>query len=1170
MVSINNREFDVYNLDTIESFVMRIASHMKTLPQYIYFTDGLPTMETVREKEANIEVVDILDEIRKNAPNIKFSEFVAKNGDRLNDMDMLNDVLKPYLALNTELASVNKEYIDTILFDIAENAKSTGKFDESLNIDEIWRDRKSIISSLKNKIEQNRDESKEKLKEFSRFQKIDETQISHTEFIVEKVVFQFNIDGFENINMSEIFNDIVLTKNIPFASFGIFFKILREKVPFSSWAELHENAIMLRLCQSKVSQTELDDYTIAFMKVIEDKVNVVSQLTVNKNNVNETTAVSEIIDAFATKKLRASDVKQNFISGVFYIANQSMDNYVFSDLVMNNKLFSNFLVINENMKASKKKLGLYVHFNLLSVGRVTANITGKIVTRSDYYQIGMSRAMFPIGSNYIRVKITRTDNINTAHKFMSVLCKLFAIYNEEYDSIIKIYRAFIPSFATEEIKRPRETKLREKNLRDIAPDIFHANYSRKCIHKPIVVSEEDLSLYKDKHVLKFPKDDKIAEQRYYVCDHDKHKYVGLRENPFENKDKFPYVPCCYIKNQENISGSELRHYYYGEELQVRNAKQQHLFVTDKFVFENMFGKLPRNLDLLFNMFDENSDYMYLRRGVERGKNSFLQCVISVFNLTESRNANFILKIRKRMATKEFASSCRQEMYDKTIDDILTEMNDENAYMSPRKYIHGFEAYFKCDIFLFTRDSAGGELAIPDHLQAYYKYKTNRRCIFIFEHMGSESDNAKYPQCEVICRWNKNDETDITYIFEENDAIAKKVRNTFDFMNEYYLLDKQIYDILIKTEFDVVSQVIDSYGKTRMLYVKYGDEIISIMTPPLPPLYVREIEKSVMIKANSERVFDFIDKFGLTLVGRNEQNGVNGLVCLFGNIEVFVSIEYTDILNKIKNVSSNLLCVESDQSVLRHHMVAKKYARYSVEYMFWLFSKFLNDNGIDSNDKAMKSIEKFVEKNIVINSDFEFDNVSKFFAIDSGILHGKKLVVTSDEVLKRLAYVLRLKIVRNFSELVEYNKRKMIESYYMNAFDFTRHWQQIVLEGTQSVLEWIENRETKYVLYDDVQQSATLPYFFRNKRVGEEIFLAKNATTIENAIKISVFWRKNRYMLVENIDEIFEYEFSLILYNDKNDIETYLVRGEKSAYDIRILCYRKENGENEFVSLMHIN
>ena len=70
----------------------------------------------------------------------------------------------------------------------------------------------------------------------------------------------------------------------------------------------------------------------------------------------------------------------------------------------------------------------------------------------------------------------------------------------------------------------------------------------------------------------------------------------------------------------------------------------------------------------------------------------------------------------------------------------------NQYFDPKKYYRLLENKYNCNIYLFNEKG----MIIPDHVENYLRYyKRYIHSIFIYEHLGSESDNAKYPQCEIL-------------------------------------------------------------------------------------------------------------------------------------------------------------------------------------------------------------------------------------------------------------------------------------------------------------------------------------------------------------------------------------------------------------------------------------
>jgi hypothetical protein len=122
-----------------------------------------------------------------------------------------------------------------------------------------------------------------------------------------------------------------------------------------------------------------------------------------------------------------------------------------------------------------------------------------------------------------------------------------------------------------------------------------------------------------------------------------------------------------------------------------------------------------------------------------------------------------------MNEPSLATACKQEMYDFSVKDILNKLSDTEEYLNPNYFIRFLEIKYECNIFLFkiNSDYPEGILTIPRHNKGYYRNKPNfNNSIFIYENMGIESDNAKYPQCELICRWYKKGKPDeLQYKFE---------------------------------------------------------------------------------------------------------------------------------------------------------------------------------------------------------------------------------------------------------------------------------------------------------------------------------------------------------------------------------------------------------------------
>ena len=66
MVKINGKKLKIYDLDNLITIKDRIALDLKTLPEYLYFPNGL-TYDALNKK--NIIVTDFLSEIKNEAQN---------------------------------------------------------------------------------------------------------------------------------------------------------------------------------------------------------------------------------------------------------------------------------------------------------------------------------------------------------------------------------------------------------------------------------------------------------------------------------------------------------------------------------------------------------------------------------------------------------------------------------------------------------------------------------------------------------------------------------------------------------------------------------------------------------------------------------------------------------------------------------------------------------------------------------------------------------------------------------------------------------------------------------------------------------------------------------------------------------------------------------------------
>lgn len=1239
MVRFNNKDMKIYDLDTEDTIFKRLASDLNTKVELLYFQDGIPTLEQLYQN-TDIIVID-LKNIIENATNIKdIYNFIHKEEDNVEHMLKklsIFDLISLYITFNNDIKEVARNELmypgffkDPKIQEIYNEANELVKKSIDIkNINDIWLRKNAINETLKEEIALNKEEwiddpefPKNILAGFKKFE--NEKELQFTEFEKEKVKFELELNIQNISSILELFNNLKLNSDIPFATTNYFYKIFKEFTPPLEWSNLFDrsktfydkyknidrnNTIILKVLENK----KKDIYSESFIIIEDNKIKV--KLEYNINNIKEKDINPEKYNQILIEKiLRIFDIEKNSIlderitevNGVFYFPFETFDKYVMMDLILNDKLFSNLLSINE--KRISKKDSVYVYFENTKIGKISATLTPKLV---DDIELFKNKELFPKNSEYIRVKINKAENFDKVKYFQSILSKLLSIYGKKQDEITVFYSPFVKINIKKEIEE--EEDITEK-LEDLEPSLFITGYSSDVCQKktqPTYISDEEadellIDKENEKFIIKFPKeqiDDVIS--RYYSCNSEEYPYPGLKKNKLENNDKFPYLPCCYPVDQTNKKN--YRNYYFEEEIEEVKGKFQNVYKTRKILDSGAFGYLPENLNKAFSIVDRTG--IYYRRGVDRNQSSFLSCLLVAFN----KSTINLRRIRERMSTPEFAASCKQEMYDYDIDKIMEKIKNPNEYLDPKLFLHLLEVYFDCNIFIFVPGD-NGKMILPRHIKGYYKNRNEKKCVFIYEHMGSSIDKAEYPQCELIVRQVDEKSEEIEELFDYENIISQNVINIFNKVNTSFILEKKIPFTTLNWPWENIlglTQNIDSYGKTRCINIEFESEKISILTTPIQPLKLNISEEIFNTKITV--ALRLIQKLKIKNIKQvlDENLYVKELIGNLGNFNVSILIDgknkkLEDIDISILKTFSNEYKEEKDQSIITEYNKMKKLSRYVIEYMFWLFSKYLNDNNIKLEDIDGNVYKNFKNEYIEINQNFIYENVPKTFSLeDNGIINNKKIIVKSEDSLKRLFYVLRMEQLRNYKKLISYYQNKMIENYYVDITDFDEYNYQVILEGESSIAKLIEEKNDKNLIYDNVHLKEESidkkvdkdiededddeeelekdetevkdeksknkfkkfwnikPYFFKNNLIStNEIYLAQNIDSYLKAIEIASTWENDKYNPGIDVKESeIQQEFTLYSFVNNKKIKKYVVEGNDNTYDIKILGY-KVNFENK--------
>jgi hypothetical protein len=138
MVRINGKTFKIYDMDTTQTIINRIAMNMKTLPKYLYFKNGIPTQADFNTNQ-NIEIEDLLDFIKKSATKPEFKTLYGNIEDKLKQqkLSLENDVIKMFIVFNKAVSGMPENLQGSILLLIQTELDKNENITEKVNVKNI-------------------------------------------------------------------------------------------------------------------------------------------------------------------------------------------------------------------------------------------------------------------------------------------------------------------------------------------------------------------------------------------------------------------------------------------------------------------------------------------------------------------------------------------------------------------------------------------------------------------------------------------------------------------------------------------------------------------------------------------------------------------------------------------------------------------------------------------------------------------------------------------------------------------------------------------------------------------------------------------------------------------------------------------------------------------------
>lgn len=1095
---LNGNPFKIYVIDSVSSIEERIAFKFNSLPDWLVYKSKRP--KTVKEfREINdLQIDDYLHSRVLNQATLVIPGDVPPSV-------TVEQVENLFIATNTTLLKTEDRDRSLLLYSIKNLHR---------NAEAIWRDRTGTLGSLNKEIKENKTKVIKLEKTAIAFEKI--SPISYTLYEINNIQFTINLGQFES-NLSFLFDSLITSRFVPYAALAqqnqtTLYKLHAGFEIDPAWTELElTDVLFLKVNSSNTieSNSHLDSYMNVAFAINDNFLLATMDIKIGEKFVDKESFIKRVLDSFTTLNLFIYSQHDNAITAHYSIPNQCLDAYVFAELTLNDELFNSVVAINEFLRPSKLSSTVYVHRLRDTLSTVYMRV--KQTRRQNEY--GMSE----VGEWYVRCRL-RSETIDDIISFQIIIGKLMTIYNTRYEAIVDTYQQFIPSFTPQDctLKNPPKRSYIAKGLRAIAPEVFFPTYTRKCANPPEIITNDDDY---GEDVMEFPIKGEImygkpVKTRKYVCKEKSHPFIGLRKNELGNSSVFPAVPCCFKQDQKNKPKSLYRSYYFGDgKPQVARQTQQTETFKHRILYPGETEVLPDDLEKLFYSIESNPNVKYIRNGITKSRFSSIEAILfgkGSINYTgrmrKSTIFNKVIHVAKKLDSDAYAMAAKQELYDSDVNEIRDMIRTED--LRPSKFVHALELVLDCNIFIFNDGGSGGgdfkgRLIVPNHANFYLRYRPDRETFFLYEHYGNENDNVDYPAVELITRTPLEDNDKF---FPPGDDVVKRIFQIFTKLTRTYSLEAGTIRPILKFPIpstSIVSQLIDVNGKCRLINIKDETEKISIATDPLPPFAVPLAEKIYRL-TNLNSVKNFIDRYRIN-VPNWQRRGEIGLT--IGNVNCVLlvgkSIKYPNVtIDEGQNLYDDL----DVPNVITDLSLTKQQSNVLLQYVLKATAALMPINDLNIDDKLMQ-IKFYINPTVKykLQSD-RYDSNPSFITSDAAI------VIPSEETRKRLLFLARLYAIYTPDKLLPLRTKEIMDGFYSNPHDFTDIPMTLILNGNSALMNVINihfnNIEKK--LYSFVQPTTTKLYFFKNKLISNDIFLAVPLDSLTKANDIVIAWTINGY------------------------------------------------------------
>lgn len=1045
------------NIDMIKPY---IASLNNSIPDYIHIN------KLEYKEDGNIEYIDLMDDLKDKTIN-DIGSYYKSNKTFFSSLN-LEDFIKIWLYVKYK----DRKVVPLIILSQIKQKYST--FNES---------QQSISDSnetFKVKVDMNIEYIKSHLQMLS---DIKDIPITEYEIQGENLIYSM-----PKSNILEVFDNIKLTKIIPFAAAKVFnnvgfldiidqrktdkqsdiqtyYKIYTEPdTDFQpNWTE-DEDKFQLNVIKFYINVTKgyKTIYTPAYWNFINNTLEISTE---SKANITKDNIIEILTKLFNLDKNNFI-IKDSKSHGILIIPNLKLNIPILLDLITVNKSVSSLFYMDEHEKTSLDKSRFNIYYKSLNTS-LHFSISNRDANEGDY---GMKS-----GDTYTRIEIRDADTNETINKFRDHLTLLIGLYNMEYTKLFKIYEKYVVieevTFKTRGRKKIGDTSALSRLHKD-APntiqDLFKFGYSRKC-GKPFQPSyiqinndehKESMMAELNRNILVFP----ANTNNGFYCPQDNAPYIGLTQNKDNPNDLFKipqndpqaksYAPCCR-KNEEDANKS------INDAYEPKDSKDKTLVrliqSTSRPMKPGKIAKLPNQVQKLLDACGFSNDIFRFGVSDIGDTDNLLKC-INIALALRIEDSNLRNTLRTQLLTKKIFNASIQEFYDYSFEEVLELLNDPKYKLEPTRWIRSLELAFNCNIIALIAQKTNQEefrFLIPHNALGYLQPPPISSAPLVILLINSST-------IELVIEGNYIRNRKFSFDYNSYNSYKSPALNLMNLkiksnLSMFYPSDKR-YKTLNKQP---IGQICDDYGKRRALIYKINENKVALYSYPSYPLPL-DFYSPNQLNSNCKDVLTLVpkDSFTSILTRKGKKIGYN---TEYGMMICNVNSSTTDL--KIEEAPSLLYGIKINNKIMKNIHITqnnRKIASFLLQHVIYQLSKH---NKVEFTIKPQFKYDlKLFGKNFKDAKKHIYEN-------------GK--IICSNKTLKNRMLFWAQSIQKIAPSIVENFKDHTIYlDYYNYVSDFKKYNNMRIFSSIEQLSNFINYNNHTFKIWNskNVDYSAVPPYF----------------------------------------------------------------------------------------------